>query len=420
MKKILHFVLKVLSKAVLAKYQPRIIAITGSVGKTSAKEAIFAILSEKYEVRRNVKNYNNEIGLPLTILNKVSAGNNLWAWCTLVVSSFFSLLILTNKKYPKILILEMGADRPGDIAYLTSIAKPDLAVLTAIGSSHIEFFGSKFNIAKEKGTILDRLTEKDVAILNEDDELLVPLKTKTKSLVLSFGQSETSDVQIKNIAMIKNAFSFATTFEIIYQNQTEEIILPGVLGQQHALAAAAAASVALALGFNLKHIKAGLLKYQPAKGRTNLIKGIKNSWIIDDTYNASPQSAKVAVDILKNIQTEGRKIAVLGDMLELGQDSESEHNALGEYIAKLEIDYLFVVGERSRDIQRGAIVAGMSEDKIYHFAHTIEAGYFLQDRIKEDDVILVKGSRGAKMEQVVYEIMAKPWEALEVLVGPVK
>lgn len=420
MKKTLHFILRFLSKAVLAKYQPRIIAITGSVGKTSTKEAIFAVLQEKYEVRRNVKNYNNEIGLPLTILNKVSAGNNLLAWGKLIITSIFSLLILTNKKYPKVLILEMGADRPGDIAYLTSIAKPNIAVLTKIGSSHMEFFGSKANILKEKASIFDRLQSDDVAILNEDDDLLRGLKNKIPVKVLSFGESAASDVQVKNIEIIKNTFSFATVFQIAFQGQEESITLLGVLGKQHAWASAAAAAIGLSLGLSLSDIKKGLLKYQPAKGRTNLIKGIKNSWIIDDTYNASPQSCKIAVDILKNIQTTGRRIAVFGDMLELGKDSEEEHRFLGQYVAELELDYLFVVGERSRDIQRGAKEAGMSEDKIYHFAHTIEAGYFLQDRLKENDVVLVKGSQGAKMEQVVYEIMAKPWEAEELLVRPVK
>ena len=196
--------------------------------------------------------------------------------------------------------------------------------------------------------------------------------------------------------------------------------MPEILGKQHALAAASAAAVGLSLGLSLSDVKKALLKYQPAKGRTNLIKGIKNSWVIDDTYNASPQSAKIAVDILKNIQVEGRKIVVFGDMLELGADTEREHNTLGQYIAQNNFDSLLVVGERSRDIQRGAKEFGMSEDKVYHFANTVEAGYFLQDRIKENDIILVKGSRGAKMEQVVYEIMAKPWEASELLVGPVK
>ncbi len=420
MKKIFYLLLKSLSIAVLAKYKPKIVAITGSVGKTSAKEAIFAVLNPKYKVRRNIKNYNNEFGLPLTLRNRASAGSNLFAWISLIFSSIFHLLILTNKKYPKILILEMGADRPGDIAYLTSIAKPDIAVLTTIGTSHIEFFGSVENIAKEKTSIFARLKLEDVAVLNEDNNLLKNFKTKLKNKVLTFGEAESSDVQVKNVSIIQNAFSFATTFQLIYKNQTEEIILPGILGKQHAWAAASAAAVGLSLGLSLSDIKKALLKYQPAKGRTNLIKGIKNSWVIDDTYNASPQSAKVAIDILKSMQTDGRKMLVFGDMLELGADTEAEHNAVGKYIAENNFDALFVVGERSRDIQRGAKEFGMSEDKIYHFANTIEAGYFLQDRIKENDLILVKGSRGAKMEQVVYEIMAKPWEAAELLVGPVK
>lgn len=420
MKKIMHFILRLLSKAVLSKYQPKIVAITGSVGKTSAKEAIFSVLNEKYRVRQNIKNYNNEIGLPLTILGKNSAGSNLWKWLELFVSVFINLIILKNKHYPEILVLEMGADRPGDISYLTSIAKPNVAVLTKIGLSHIEFFGSQEKILQEKSSIIDRLNVDDFVVLNQDDDLLKGIKNRSKSHVLTFGQAENSDVLLKNIKIVKSAFSIGTSFELKYQDQTVEIFLAKVLGAQHAAAAATAAAVAIAFKLDLKAIKNGLLKYIPAKGRTNLIAGIKNSWLIDDTYNSSPTSSRMAIDILKNIDTAGRKIIVFGDMLELGSATEKEHQAIGQYVHDAGVDYLFLIGERARDVRRGAIAAGMNEDKIFHFPFTIEAGYFLQDRIKEHDVVLIKGSRGMKMEQVVYEVMAKPWEAVELLVGPVK
>jgi len=175
----------------------------------------------------------------------------------------------------------------------------------------------------------------------------------------------------------------------------------------------------LCLGMNLVEIGAGLLNYIPARGRTNLILGVKNTWIIDDTYNASPQSAKVALEILAEMPATGHRFAVFGDMLELGSLSEEGHQQVGRELVRLGIDYLFVVGERSRDIARGAKSAGMDEDRIYHFPFTMEAGTFLQERLKSGDVVLIKGSRGSKMEQVVYEIMAKPWLSRDLLVGPV-
>ncbi len=170
---------------------------------------------------------------------------------------------------------------------------------------------------------------------------------------------------------------------------------------------------------NLVEIGARLLTYSPARGRTNLISGVKNTWVIDDTYNASPQSAKVALEILAEMPATGYRFAVFGDMLELGSLSEEGHQQVGRELVRLGIDYLFVIGERSRDIARGAKAAGMSEDKIYHFPYTMEGGTFLQERLREGDVVLVKGSRGAKMEQIVYEIMAKPWLSRDLLVGPV-
>ena len=148
-----------------------------------------------------------------------------------------------------------------------------------------------------------------------------------------------------------------------------------------------------------------------------MILGVKNSFIIDDTYNSSPQYSKAALEILAEMPSDGRKIAIFGDMLELGKVSEAAHRAVGKKLVELGIEYLFVVGERSRDIARGAKEAGMSDDKIYHFPYTMEAGVFLQERLKQGDVVLIKGSRGSKMEQVVYEIMAKPWLAEDLLVG---
>ena len=149
MKKILYFTLKLLSIAVIKKYQPKIIGITGSVGKTSSKEAIFSVIKKNWRVRRSIKNYNNEIGVPLTILNQDTGGKSIVAWIKIVIAGL-KLLVFKNKKYPQILILEMGADKPGDIKYLTSIAPPDIAVLTAIGRSHLQNFGQLEKTIKEK------------------------------------------------------------------------------------------------------------------------------------------------------------------------------------------------------------------------------------------------------------------------------
>lgn len=419
MRKILYIILKTLAKAVVAKYKPKVIAITGSVGKTSTKEAVFVVLKENFNTYTSSKNFNNEVGTPLTILlQEKSPGKNILAWFWIFILAL-KLLLLTNKEYPKILVLEMGADKPGDIKYLTSIARPYVSIITAIGNSHIEFFGSLKNIIKEKTSILDNLDKEGLAVLNNDDINLEKAIVNCKNKVYSFGKKEGSDIKISDISISQKDNIYGTNFKLSYQGAEVPMFLPYVLGPQHAQAAAAATAVALFMGMNLVAIGKRLLDYRPAKGRTNLIRGIKETWIIDDTYNASPQSAKVALDILMDMPSSGRKMVVMGDMLELGNISEEAHREVGRELVKLGVEYLFVVGERSRDIARGAEEAGMDKDNIYHFPFHKEAGIFLQERLKKDDIVLVKGSRGAKMEKVVYEIMAKPWLAKDLLVGEV-
>jgi len=419
MHKILHLILKILAKAVVKKYKPKVIGITGSVGKTSAKEAIATVLQFKFNTRAASKNFNNEIGTPLTVLgNQNSPGKNILAWLWIFILAI-KLLIFRDKKYPAILVLEMGADKVGDIKYLTSMAIPDVAVITAIGTSHIEFFKTIENIIKEKSSILKDFKADDLAVLNNDDPNLEKVITNCKFKVLTFGRRENSNIRISDINIIKKDNTYGTNFKLTYQGAEVPMFLPYVLGWQHTYAAASATAVALSMNMNMVEIGKSLLKYKPARGRTNLIKGIKNTWIIDDTYNASPQSAKVALDILADMPIKGRKLAILGDMLELGALTEKAHQEVGRELVRLGIDYLFVVGEKSRDIARGAKEAGMDKDNIYHFPFTKEAGIFLQERLKENDVILIKGSRGAKMEQIVYEIMAQPWLAKDLLVGSV-
>ena len=417
--KILHFILKILAKLVLRKYHPQVIAITGSVGKTSTKEAVYSVLVNKFRVEKSIKNYNNEIGLPLTIFNKESGHKNIFKWLAIFLF-VLKILIFRKKDYPKVLILEMAADQPGDINYLTSFAKPDRAIITTIGHSHLESFGSLQNIIKEKGSILNRLTKDDYAILNEDDKEVLKFKGRTKAKVRTFGQSKEADIYISHIKISTKDNIIGMSFKLNNKGSEIPIFLPNVLGWQHAQATAAATAVGLSLGMNLVEIGKSLRNYQPAPGRTNLIKGIKHTYLIDDTYNSAPQSSFLALEILKDFPREGRRIAVLGDMLELGKLTEEGHRSVGKRVKELNIDYLFTIGERTRDIAKGAQEAGFSKDKIFSFPFNKETGLFLQERLKENDIVLIKGSRGMKMEEIVYEIMAEPWKANELLVSKVK
>ncbi len=422
MKKIIQLKLKILAKMILAKYKPRVVGITGSVGKTSAKEAIYAVLSVQFRVRRPLKNYNNEIGLPLAIIGAKSPGKSIFGWLGIFFKAL-GLLLIKNKKYPEILILEMGVDRPGDMKYLLKIVKPEIGVITSIGASHLEYFSSVEQIKEEKSGLIKGLGKDNWAVLNYDNELIRGLENKTKARVITYGFSQPAQIRADELK-----FSFEESreianllglgFKLKYNNQSVKVILADVLGYSGVYAALAAASVGLALGINLEKIAQALENIKLPPGRMNLIDGIKNTIIIDDTYNSSPDSSISALDLVSKISASqgARKFAILGDMLELGGFSEAGHKQVGKRAVEAGIDKLIAVGERARDIARGAEEAGMNKDNVFYFPDAVAAGKFTQDRIKEGDIILVKGSQGMRMEKIVKEIMAEPLRVNELLV----
>lgn len=423
MKFAIQKILKLLTKSILVRYKPEIIGITGSVGKTSAKEAIACVLSEnKFEVRQNIKNYNNEIGLPLTIIGVDSPGSNIFGWLVVFFKAL-KLILFKDKNYPKILVLEMAADKPGDIAYLTAMVKPKVGVLTLIGPVHLEFFGSLEKIIEEKSLIFSNLENNGWTVLNYDDEKARQTVNKMEiKNFLTYGLDQTAKIRAQelnlSLANESNNKILGISFKLSYNGSAVPIILPNVLGQPAVYAALAGAVVGIIYGLNLIEIAQALKKFKSPLGRMNLIAGIKNTLIIDDTYNASPQSTVKALEALVNlpIEADSQKYAVLGDMLELGSYSEPAHYEVGQIVAENKVDKLIVVGERARDIGRGAINAGLNENNIFHFDNSVEAGKFIQDRINPGDIILVKGSQGMRMEKVVLEIMAEPLRAKELLV----
>lgn len=421
-KRIIQFKLKWLAKLILAKYKPEVIGITGSAGKTSAKEAIYAVLSPRFKVRRNIKNYNNEIGLPLSIIGAEAAGKNIFGWL-LVFLKAAALILFYDKDYPEILVLEMGVDRPGDMPYLLGIVRPNVGVVTNLGHAHIEFFETVEKIDREKGELVKNLKPGGWAILNADDERVRQMEKLSRVRVLTFGLGEKADVRARELF-----FSFekaeeskelsGLSFKLSYDGSVVPVMLPRVIGYPAVYAALAGAAVGIAYGLNLVEISQALDNFRPPRGRMNVIPGIKNTVIIDDTYNASPQPALLAISLLAEIPIGkgAKKYAVLGDMLELGHFSVEGHGQVGKAVAEKKIDYLIAVGEKARDIARAAEAGGMSLDRIYHFADADAAKRFVQERIHEGDLILVKGSQGARMEKVVKEIMAEPLKAGELLV----
>ena len=428
MKQVLKLLLTTLAKAYVRRYRPQIIAVTGNVGKTSTKEAIAAVLCGQKSFRVSGGNLNNEIGVPLAILGDWSEkyyrrGGTLFFWLKVLVAGFVGLLGRC-KKYPEILLMEYGADKPGDIAKLAANFKPHIALVTAVGEVpvHVEYFSGPEGVSEEKSELIKSLENTDFAILNFDDPVVLGMKEKTKAKILTFGFGEGAIVKTSNFDFRagENDEPLGTVFKLHYGESFVPVKLNGSLGKSQAWSASAAAAVGLILGLNLVQISEALTNYQGPAGRLRILKGIKNSWIIDDTYNAAPASMHLALETLKELPVNplarraGKKIAILGDMLELGQYSIAAHRETGSFAGSF-VDILFTVGPGGRLI---ADSAGnqMSKENIFNFKTSLEAGKKVQEIIREGDLILAKGSQGMRMERVVEKIMAEPERKKELLV----
>jgi UDP-N-acetylmuramoyl-tripeptide--D-alanyl-D-alanine ligase len=413
MRNIVKKILFILARLTILRYQPKIVGITGSVGKTSTKEAVAQVLSAKLRVRKSAGNYNNELGLPLTILNEKTQRKNVLGWLWLFVKVFVKL-IWTN--YPEVLVLEMAADRPGDLVYLSRIVgRLDVAVITNIGISHLEYFRTVNELAKEKLSLLQALDENSLAILNRDNPETWEGRTKTRSQVLSFGFDPAADIRASDFQVIKKDETWGTNFKVLSDGKVIPFFLPNVLGRPNVYAALAAAAVALRFKLNFVDISETLKHFIPPAGRLRLIPGIKRTWLIDDTYNAAPSSTVAALETFSQIAMNTRKIAVLGGMAELGPKTESGHREVGDKIIDCNIDLVFLVGKNAKIIE-AQLEKRNFKGKIQWFETSDAVGIPLQNAMREGDTVLFKGSQSARMEKAVKEVMAQPLKAGEILV----
>lgn len=411
----LQFILKFLARVTLAKYKPFIVGVTGSVGKTSTKSAIYTVLSSDFSVRMAGGNLNNELGIPLAILGDYKSSGGAFFWVGVILKAVWQLV--WKLSYPKILVLEYAADRPGDMDYLISIAKPNVAVVTAVGKIpvHVEFYSDPEAVAKEKSKLIQALQVNDTAILNFDDSLAMGMKDSIKGRVVTFGFGEGADIRINSFV---NRSEFGKPLGISFKLETVDNFVPvridGAFGVSQAYAAAASAAVGLTKGMNLVNISEALGQYKGEPGRCRLVEGVKNSCILDDTYNASPLATEAALEILKELPAP-RKVAVLGDMAELGKYTTYAHEEIGRKVYGA-ADILVTVGSKARFIAEGARRAGFSKKNIHSFNDVEEVKSEIQNIIESRDVLLIKGSQSMRMEKIVLEIMAHPEAAKNLLV----
>ena len=344
-----------------------VIAVTGSVGKTSTKDIIASVVSEKYKVLKTEGNMNNHIGLPFTIL---------------------------KLKDEEALVVEMGMNHFGEIDYLTNIAEPNIAVITNIGTSHIGNLGSRENILKAKLEILNSKNIKNV-VINNDNDLLHKWyeENKNKYEIHTYGIENSSESIAKEISLMEQSSKFTA----ITDDEKYEITVP-VGGEHFVYNALCALTVGRALGLSKKEIENGIKKFELTKKRMEISKIKDNVTIINDSYNASFDSMKAALKYLKDIEG-ARKIAVLGDMLELGSYAEDLHRKVGEEFNKNNIDVLVTVGELSKNINN---VVNTKEN--YHFENNKKAEEFLNKELKQGDIALFKASNGMKFFEIIEKL----------------
>lgn len=412
LKKVIVSILTWEAKLVLQKYKPKIIAVTGSVGKTSSKDAIFTILSDFHFVRKSEKSFNSEIGVPLTILGCPTGWNNPIAWLKNIYEGL--ALILLPNVYPKWLILEVGADGPGDIESITKWIKPDVSVVTKLAKvpAHVEFFESAAAVYREKAFLVKALKKDGVLVLNSDDEDVLAFREFYDGDTVLFGTTSVADVIGTSFEIVTEEKQGAkvpkgVSFDISYKEEKGNVEVACGLGVQQMYPVLAGIAVAVSQGIDLKKAISSTKKHHTSRGRMKIISGIKQTTIIDDTYNSSPVALHQALKTLAEIETQGRKIAVLGDMLELGTHTTEEHKKAGEMAAGI-VSVLYTVGVRARGIAEGALIGGMSEKNIFQFEDSQKAGKDLELNLMPGDLILVKGSQGIRMERVVEEIMENP------------
>jgi UDP-N-acetylmuramoyl-tripeptide--D-alanyl-D-alanine ligase len=347
-----------------------VIAITGSNGKTTTKDMLAAILGSQFQVLKTQANFNNEIGLPLTLLSL--------------------------KPEHEVAVVEMGMRGLGQITALTRIARPTAGIVTTVGETHMELLGSRENIAKAKAELVETIDPQGFVVLNADNPYVAAMASKARCAVITFGLHEVSDVQGKNVQSSADGVSF----ECYYEGRCFAVHVP-VLGEHNVMNALAALAAGFKLGMNEKDMVVGLKQFVPS-GMRMAIEKVGSYQVINDAYNASPASMLSALQTLVSFRS-GRTVAVLGDMFELGELAEQAHGDIGKTAAQLGVDLIVTVGKLGRLIAEGARISG--HKAVFACPNQAEALHVLHEQLVRGDVILIKGSRGMKMEQLIPQLV---------------
>lgn len=352
------------------KFNIPFVAITGSSGKTTTKDMVASVLSQKYEVLKTEGNLNNAIGLPL--------------------------MLLRLERRHQIAVLEMGMNSPGEIELLSNIVRQDISVISNVGIAHIEKLGSRENILKAKLEIFTYFGEGNIAVINGDNDMLAGLQSDRYKIV-RYGLEPENDIQAIHINE-KGESGIDFTVAMDGSSEVFNVPLPGIHNVYNALSAI---TVARLFDLEAESIRRGLTGFKPSKNRMEIITTADGLKIINDVYNANPESMRAAINVLKGYKAEGRRAFIAGDMLELGGISDKEHYEIGAYAASNGIDIIASIGNHSGDIVKGAEALGVDRKNLYAFPDKETAAPQLKQMLRPGDVLLVKGSRAMKLEYIV-------------------
>ena len=404
--------LAVLSRMIIRKYRPQIVMITGSVGKTSTKDAVAAMLAEHTTLRASEKSYNSEFGVPFTIIGVKNPWTSLFAWAEVFCEAL--RLIIFPVVYPKALVLEVGADRPGDLARILRIATPDAVVVTRLPDVpvHVEAYATPAAVRQEEFAPAYALATGAPLILSSRDTHAREMAKNTQARVTLFGFSDDADIHISEPTVaFEGDRPVGMQARATVGKKSCTLLARGALGRPQILAPAAALATAVALGVPLEEARAGLTHYVPPAGRGRLLRGSAGSVLIDESYNSSPAATEESLEALALLTHAKRRIAVLGDMLELGRYSRTEHERIGTRAATL-ATMLIAVGPRAKAMCAAALASGMAPLQVQCAETTHEAVGVLQSLVQEGDAILIKGSQSMRMERIAEALLADPTDAV--------
>lgn len=414
-KTIIYTILKWEAILVLKRFKPRIIGVAGSVGKTSTKDALYASLKDFIVIRKNQKSFNSEIGVPLTILNLQTGWNNPTAW---IKNIYLGAKVIFSKEYPEWLVLEMGTDHPGDMKKLISWIELDYAVFTRFPNVpvHAEYFAKAQDVNDEDAQMMFGLKKEGVLVLNADDELIAELALKSTFKTLWYGfNAKKNGVGVSHIDMQydMNQKVIGQHIKINFGSNSVPFTISGALGIQHAYPILASLVVAKDLGINVLDVLQSMDAYRVPAGRMNIVEGINEITILDDSYNSSPIALQLAIATLGQIQAP-IKIAVLGDMSELGRYTQSEHKKIAHVLKENNISHLITLGERAEFISDEA--QELKIKFVYPALSHHDATQKVIEWAKGNTVVLIKGSQSARMEKISYELLLDKKTAQDVLV----